>query len=606
MRRWFTVYGTLLALLGLGLALRMYVPGGMVLVGDDLSALLRTHYDSWNELVEKGLKTDVHPPGIQVFLFFWNRIFTDQAWWIKLPFIGLSLLNVFLTWLLGRRLGMQQSANLAALFMAALQFPVFYGQLARMYAPGTTVILGLSLVYLQGKNKAGFSWKRLVLQGILLALAAYIHHLAALSALLVWLSGFLSFRRPLRLEWLGAASLGLLLFLPAMPLWLEQVRLGGVGGEQGWLGKPEPDFFLAFLAYLFHYYIPLYLSAGLLFVLALRKQAWFTGLLWFVVPALIAYAYSLLRNPVLQFSTLHFSLPFFLLFLSSGIDRLPKLWSSATLCFMLILVTGSLLGIRRHPYMQSKEPFRGIPLWMAEHNTPNTWYFCDVAPERWQWYVHAPLKGPLQLAPSLNLTDSLPEFESWPTIQRAVLGQVRETNPDVWAALKFHFPAIQQRVDYTGGMIWEFSKEKSNRPSSLKPYFKGNWRFDEGKKRVFFNGLKINLDSLIRHESDWIYQQVKLICPMGVPPRWVTEIRRGEERVMWRSVLPIRQNGDTVWYASAVLMQDIDKTGKFGAWQSYGWAPDSADVKSLEISLECWPGNKIMDAPFKKVDWTRP
>lgn len=79
MRRWFAMYGALIALLGLGLVLRVYVPGGMVLVGDDLSALLRTHYGSWNELVEKGLKTDVHPPGIQVFLYFWNRVFTDQT-----------------------------------------------------------------------------------------------------------------------------------------------------------------------------------------------------------------------------------------------------------------------------------------------------------------------------------------------------------------------------------------------------------------------------------------------------------------------------------------------------------------------------------------------
>ena len=604
MRRWFAMYGALIALLGLGLVLRVYVPGGMVLVGDDLSALLRTHYGSWNELVEKGLKTDVHPPGIQVFLYFWNRVFTDQAWWVKLPFVGLSLLNVFLTWLLGRRLGMGRAADLAALFMSALQFPVFYGQLARMYAPGSSVLLGLSLVYLKGKSAAAFSWKRMVLQGILLAFAAYIHHLAALAAGIVWLTGFLTFRRALRWEWLGAAFLGLLLFLPAMPLWLEQVRLGGVGGEQGWLGKPRPDFFLTFLAYLFHYYVPLYLSAGLLFVLALRKQAWFTGLIWFVVPAFIAFAYSVLRNPVLQFSTLHFSLPFFLLFLSSGIDRLPKLWSAGALAFMLILVVGSLLGIRRHPYMQSKEPFKGIPLWMAEHNKPRTYYFCDVAPERWQWYVHGPLKGPLQLAPSLNHPDSLPDFESQPNMQGAVLGQVRETNPDVWAALKFHFPEVQQRVDFTGGMIWEFKKEKSNR--LVQPYFKGRWNFEIGEKRVFFEGVKIKLDSLIGHESDWLYQEVKLIAARGNPPRWVSEIRRGEERVMWRSAMPLKQRGDTLWYASAVLLQDIDNMGRFGEWMGYAWAPDSAQVESLEISVECWPGNRIMDAPFKKVDWVRP
>ena len=123
---------------------------------------------------------------------------------------------------------------------------------------------------------------------------------------------------------------------------------------------------------------------------------------------------------------------------------------------------------------------------------------------------------------------------------------------------------------------------------------------------MFFEGVKIKLDSLIGHESDWLYQEVKLIAARGNPPRWVSEIRRGEERVMWRSAMPLKQRGDTLWYASAVLLQDIDNMGRFGEWMGYAWAPDSAQVESLEISVECWPGNRIMDAPFKKVDWVRP
>jgi len=601
MRRWIARYGVLMALLLLGLLIRIYVPGGMVLVGDDLSALLRTHYSHWNELVEKGLKTDVHPPGIQVFLYFWNQVFTDQAWWIKLPFLGFSMLNVYLTWLLGRRLGMHRAAYLAALFMSALQFPVFYGQVARMYAPGTSVLLGLSLIHLQGKNAGGFSLKRVFWQGILLALAAYIHHLAALCASMVWVTGFIRFRPPLRREWLSAALLGAVLFLPALPLWLEQVKVGGVGGEQGWLGPPQPDFFVHFLRYLFHYFIPLYLAAGLLFVLALRRQAWFTGLVWFMAPALVAYVYSLLRNPVLQFSTLHFALPFFLLFLSSGLDRLPKPWPAATLAGMTLLVTGSLLGIRRHPYMQSKEPFKGIPLWMAEHDHPRIWFLCDVAPERWKWYIHHPLQGPLVLAPRLNHPDSLPDFNALPAAEGVMLGQVRETNPDVWATIKFHFPQVKQRVDFTGGMVWEFRKQKSTQ--DIEPYFKGKWNFKSEGKKVFFEGIKVGLDSIIQHETDWLYQEVKVRIRKGRPPRWVHEIRRGDQRVMWRSVLPLKIKGDTLWYAGAVLLQDIDQTGRFGEWMGYGWAPDSAEVETVEISLECWPGNRIMDAPFKDVDW---
>jgi hypothetical protein len=603
MRTWFGKYGALMGLLLMGLALRIYVPGGMVLVGDDLSALLRTHYASWQEFVEGGIKTDVHPPGIQVFLFFWNRIFIDQAWWIKLPFIALSVLNVYLTWLLGRRLNLKKSAYLAALCMSALQFPVFYGQLARMYAPGTTVILGLSLIYVTSQNAIKISKKRFLLHGILLALAVYIHHLAALSAGIIWLTGILKLRPSLRREWAGAALLGFLLFLPALPLWINQFKLGGVGGEQGWLGAPKPDFFIDFFAYLFHYFIPLYLLAGLLFILALRRNAWFIGLLWFILPAATAFLYSVFRNPVLQFSSMHFSIPFFLLFLSSGIDRLPGRWPNFIIGCFLILVPGTLLAVRRHPYMQSKEPFKGIPIWMKHNDNAAAYFLCDIAPERWTWYVKEKMQGRLVLAPELENPEQLPNFDSVSGLHRVILGQVRETNPDVWAAIKFQFPIIRRRIDFTGGMIWDFNRSEIGKQSHLRPHFKTNWRFKGNKKGVFFGRVQMNLDNTIQHESDWLYQEVKMLLQDGNPPRWVTELRNGNERILWRSVLPIRQRGDTLWYASAIPLHDMERRSGFGKWQSYAWAKDSAKIDFLEVNVECWPGNRIMDAPFKKTDW---
>lgn len=603
MRRWFGKYGALLALLLLGLALRIYVPGGMVLLGDDLSALLRTHYASWNEFAIGGLKTDVHPPGIQVFLFFWNRIFVDQAWWIKLPFIALSVLNIYLTWVLGRRLKLGISAYLAALFMSALQFPVFYGQLARMYAPGTSVILGLSLIYVEGLNTSETSKKRVLLHGILLALAAYIHHLAALNAAIIWLTGILKIKPPLRREWIGAAFLGFVLFLPALPLWIEQFKLGGVGGSQGWLGTPKLDFFLVFFAYLFHYFTPLFLLAGLLFIIAIGRKAWYIGLFWFILPAGIAFLYSTFRNPVLQFSTMHFSLPFFLLFLSSGLDKLPSQWAKLTLGCFLILVPGSLLVVRQHPYIQSMEPFKGIPNWMKKNDSSSTYFLCDIAPERWTWYVKENLKGRLALATELEDVQQLPNFDSIPELHRVVLGQVRETNPDVWAAVKFQFPKIGRRIDFTGGMIWEFNRIENRKQTQLKPLFQNKLRFEGEQSGEFFGKIEIHLDSVIRHESDWLYHEVKMQLLDGDPPEWVTEIRHDTERILWRSVQPIRQREDTIWYAAAIPMHDLDSRDGFGNWQSYAWAKGSAKIKSLEIKVECWEGNRIMDAPFKKIDW---
>ena len=41
---------------------------------DEFSALFRTQFNSFSELIDKGIKIDGHPAGVQMFLYFWVKI----------------------------------------------------------------------------------------------------------------------------------------------------------------------------------------------------------------------------------------------------------------------------------------------------------------------------------------------------------------------------------------------------------------------------------------------------------------------------------------------------------------------------------------------------
>ncbi|MBI9039541.1 MAG: hypothetical protein JEY97_15540 [Bacteroidales bacterium] len=56
--------------------LRFYKYSSFSLSNDELSALHRLQFDSFGEMIEKGVKlNDVHPAGVQTFLFFRTKLF---------------------------------------------------------------------------------------------------------------------------------------------------------------------------------------------------------------------------------------------------------------------------------------------------------------------------------------------------------------------------------------------------------------------------------------------------------------------------------------------------------------------------------------------------
>lgn len=59
----------LILILLTGSILRLYRLFQIPFTHDEFSALFRTHFPTFLELIEKGVKVDGHPAGVQVFLY---------------------------------------------------------------------------------------------------------------------------------------------------------------------------------------------------------------------------------------------------------------------------------------------------------------------------------------------------------------------------------------------------------------------------------------------------------------------------------------------------------------------------------------------------------
>jgi hypothetical protein len=84
----------LLGILLVASVLRFYNFSNLPLSHDEYSAILRTHYTCFNDLIELGVKPDFHPAGIQFFIFIWVKLFGTADWIVKLPFILFSISSV--------------------------------------------------------------------------------------------------------------------------------------------------------------------------------------------------------------------------------------------------------------------------------------------------------------------------------------------------------------------------------------------------------------------------------------------------------------------------------------------------------------------------------
>ena len=342
----------LIVIIALGCALRFYHLVEIPFNYDELSALQRTHFSTLYEVLRQGVAVDGHPAGVQVFLFYWTKLVGDAEWLVKLPFILLGILCIPLIYSIGARWFNKQAAIIAACLIACLQYTVMFSQTARPYIPG--VFLVLLLVFIWNELIVRVTYRRLLVFALVLAMCAYDHYFSLLTAACVAATGLLVIDRRDIPKYIGSIVLAFALFVPHLPLFFAQLKLGGLQ----WIAPPTPAFFLHYVYYVFNF--STYVVAALLLLvgqgiylsvkrgLAVQNKYRIIALLWFIVPAVVGYVYSVCRAPVLHELVLMFSFPFLVLFICSFIQLPYGRMRDLQIGTLLVILVSSLIWERNY------------------------------------------------------------------------------------------------------------------------------------------------------------------------------------------------------------------------------------------------------------------
>ncbi len=391
-------------------ALRFYNLSGMSLMNDELSMLARTHYSSFSDLINLGVKPDVHPAGMQVFIFYWIKFFGDDVWIIRLPIALAGILSVFMLYKTGVIWFNKNTALFAAAALAALQFPLLYSQLIRMYTPGllSTLVFTycwsrLFIIDNSISNKKLYS----IIYVIAGAACLYLHYFALMTVGIIGITGIFIIGKSKLRNYIFLNAAILVLFIPHFQIFLSQLSQGGVGGQGGWLPKPDGDTFFIYFKSFFNdnmiYILVLSIMVASLFIF--WKQISFTkfhllSVLFYVLPFLIAYVYSVERNPVLQMPGMLFAFPFLLLF---AFSFMPDVFNAKTyipiISFSLLLAYNTVVQKKYYSTYHFGE-FKQIAdlsvNWQEKLGQENTVMVANVQHADYMNYYFNKLNHPLQ------------------------------------------------------------------------------------------------------------------------------------------------------------------------------------------------------------------
>lgn len=485
---------------------------------DEFSALYRTRFDSFSDLIRLGVLGDGHPAGVQVFLWYYVALFGQGAMVVKLPFLLMGLTAVWVTWYLGKSWGNSTAGLFAAAILAVTQYGIMYSQMARPYAVGLLfaplLVLFWSRILFLHKNNRWFDYIAFIVSGVILA---YTHYFSMFFAGVVGLTGLFFLKRETYKGYLLSGFIIGVLYIPHLSVFKHHLQVGGV---ESWLAKPENTFIVEYFRWIFHYsYLFLGLFLGLvifsLFGLLTRRKSEAdligldtqkdfgereamiseSGLTnkqrvlinlcaigWFLILFLTGFYYSRLGNAVLQFSVLIFAFPTLLLALFAGLTPKRRLLNVGLILLVLVMGCQSLIGSRHYYRIFYKSVYSEIPKELAGVGEQSLKLFDG----------HRVILRQLNKMESLDTAFVMLDEEKVPfglesrihsgNYVSVAYGALSQTNPMIWPLIYSEYPVVQKKVDYFGGTFWVFKREGvSDRYAAPYEVHSLSWGKPEGR-----------------------------------------------------------------------------------------------------------------------------
>jgi uncharacterized membrane protein len=493
----------LLIILIIGAAFRFYNYYSWSLSNDELSALTRLNFSSFSEMIEKGAAIDGHPVGVQSFLYYWVKLFGESEVSVRLPFIIAGILSILFAYLIAERWFNRTTGLFVAISLACLQFPILYSQLARPYSPG--LLFSLSMVYFwtlilfpskQNRSKS-YTDSKTNIAGFVISTSAcmYTHYFAFMFAGIVCLTGLLFIDRNNSKAYIISGILIILLYIPHFNIFRQQLSYGGVGE---WLGKPTKDFLRTFIEYGFNGSdIVFYMMWGIcIFSFIIFRQTLelskfhIITLLWFLLPYLIGYYYSVHINPVLQYSTLLFSFPFLLIFIFSFIPDVLDDIKTIVILFIVgaVISVSTVFGNNFYStqhFAVFKELAQDVIKWDDQYGEQNITRTINVFhPNYIQYYMRKYDKKTsfaIYETNSPQLIAKLKTIVDTATTQYFIYGWSNiYSDPVINEIIKSKYPNIVEEDTFFHSAITLYSK-KSNAEPQPKVIYEKSFDFEEIK-----------------------------------------------------------------------------------------------------------------------------
>lgn len=166
------------------------------------------------------VRSDVHPPLYFLLLDGWSILVGDSEFSLRLPSALFGLIGLATTYTISKHLFDRRTGLIAIVILSTASFFVYYTREARMYS----LLLALSALstwsYLRWRQKSSLA--RGLLYGLSMGMLLYTHYAGAL--IVVSQVVHLALTRPRTLRSILPYGLALLVFLPWLPTFLNQIR----------------------------------------------------------------------------------------------------------------------------------------------------------------------------------------------------------------------------------------------------------------------------------------------------------------------------------------------------------------------------------------------
>jgi hypothetical protein len=636
----------LILILVIGFALRFSVSITHSYTNDELSAINRLRYNSFSDLIDKGVKEcDMHPAGVQVFEKIWSSIFGTSELALRLPFVLFGTASIFLIFLIGAKWFNRKTGIFAAAILSVLYFPIIQSELARPYSPGLLITLLTAWFYHKVLFCEVKKYLNAILLGLCFAAGMYTHYFLFLFLIFVGFTGLFFLNKDNLRLYLLAAGIAILLFIPHLQITLHHLSVGGLG----WLGKPDPEFIFQFLFYAFNesWMLLMFLFVLILFSFFQKdrepnfksKYYWLCAV-WFFGIYILAHIISLYGTPLLKFPVMLFAFPFFILMIAYLISnhKRDKLVLAAVLILGLAstLLEQNLFGNR---HMGFKDTAKHLVEWNTKYGDENIYTVYNLSnPNYMNFYA-------TQYGDSIQFDWDVIEFADDAAIRKDLMNRSekycvvgyseRLTLPQVFETVKEFYPIILESHHYDNSVVFLMSTDstqannrslyddKSHQLALVKLSFEkdndAHWKLDDQA----YESINLNSDStkkslettcyVLENERiygpDFIFKKsditqfenyylkviVQGVCP---PDGQLTVAMSGT-----RNGEPIQHNGEIFWMGhdlEEMLMTTSDSITGIGTSYFAFEIPDFIrDADELKISLWNRNGKRILVTSFE-------